>query len=291
MITYDPKRWFRIVCSFRGTVMPRVATRVVLLTAFAAALAFAGWHEYTRESKALEPLGHTLLGVAVGLLIVFRNNSSYDRYWEGRKQWGGIVNASRSLLRGAVAYAGPADDLARLAAAYALALKQHLRGNPDLGEVKPLVPAAVFDAASSAANPPSVLALAMSRWVEARLAAGKLDANLARHLEAQVTALLDHQGACERILRTPIPFAFAVHIKQLMMLYLATLPLVLVAKMNWGAVPAVAVIVFGLLGIEEAGVEIEDPFGDDPNDLPLENLCAVIARDTAALAAQAASPG
>jgi putative membrane protein len=95
---------------------------------------------------------------------------------------------------------------------------------------------------------------------------------------------LDHQGACERILRTPIPFAYAVHIKQLLMVYLATLPLALVPLMNWGAVPAVIVIAFGLLGIEEAGVEIEDPFGDDPNDLPLENLCAVIARDTAALA-------
>lgn len=288
MVSYDPKQWLRITFSLRGTVLPRVLGRMVFLSLLA--LALWGFQEVTMRYQgpglpAIDPLGHVLMGVAVGLLIVFRNNASYDRYWEGRKQWGGIVNSSRNLVRGAAAFVGPAArDLVGLVAAYALALKQHLRSNRDLAEIEPLVPKEVFAQASASANPPLAVAYHLSRWIHDRVAAGQIDTVTARPLEAAVSALLDHQGACERILKTPIPFAYAVHIKQLLMLYLVTLPLVLVPKMNWGAVLAVGVISFGLLGIEEAGVEIEDPFGDDPNDLPVEAICAVIARDTAAVA-------
>lgn len=281
MIVYEPKHWIPLLFAFRGTVITRVADRVVLLILVTAAA--WGVHQWW-AIPGINPLGHTLLGVAVGLLIVFRNNSSYDRYWEGRKLWGGIVNASRNLVRGAAAYVGEAKDLANLVAAYALALKQHLRGNKDLAEVQPLVPPETFERAAAAANPPSVLAYYLSAWVHKHHAEGRIDAMLARSLEGSVCSLLDNQGGCERILKTPIPYAYAVHIKQLLMLYLITLPLVLVPVMSWGAILAVGVIAFGLLGIEEAGVEIEDPFGDDPNDLPVENICAVIARDTAALA-------
>jgi putative membrane protein len=265
-------------------VLPRVAGRV----AFLAVLTLAVWvidHFFLKDKLPRGRMaGHTLIGVALGLLIVFRNNSSYDRYWEGRKQWGSIVNAARNLLRGAAVFAGPARELANLVAAYALALKQHLRGNRDLSEVQALVPPEVFTQASAAANPPSFLAYHQSEWVRARLAEGKVDTVMARALESYVATFLDSQGACERILRTPIPFAYAVHIKQLLMIYLITLPLAIVPEMGWSAIVAVAAIAFGLLGIEEAGVEIEDPFGDDPNDLPIEDICKVIARDTTALA-------
>jgi putative membrane protein len=281
MIVYEPKHWLILLFSFRGTVITRVADRIVLF--LLVTLVMWGVHQWL-GLPAINPLGHTLLGVAVGLLIVFRNNSSYDRYWEGRKLWGAIVNASRNLVRGAAAYVGEAKDLARLVSAYALALKQHLRSNTDLSEIQSLVPPDVYERAAAAANPPSIIAYYLSAWVHDHLAKGKIDSIMARSLESSVSAMLDNQGGCERILKTPIPFAYAVHIKQLLMLYLLTLPLVLVPMMDWSAILAVGVIAFGLLGIEEAGVEIEDPFGDDPNDLPVENICAVIARDTQALA-------
>jgi putative membrane protein len=136
-------------------------------------------------------------------------------------------------------------------------------------------------------NPPAVIALHMSRWVQARTAAGT-PAVAAEGLEQQVRALTDCQGGCERILLTPVPFAYAVHNKQLLMLYLLSLPFVLVEEMGWAAVPATAVIAFGLLGIEEAGGEIENPFGTDPNDLDIDGLCAGIARDAKAMAEVAA---
>jgi putative membrane protein len=242
------------------------------------------WNTYGKPIPALDPLGHQTIGVALGLLIVLRTNASYDRWWEGRKLWGGMVNASRNLVRAAAAYAGPADDLANLVAAYVVAVKQNLRGQRDLSAVKDRVPDAVLARASAAANPPSILAYSLSEWIQARLAGGKIDSILARHLDSRVTELIDYQGGCERIQRTPIAFAYAVHIKQLLLLYLLSLPFVLVPRMDLVALPAGLVIAFGMLGIEEAGIEIEDPFGEDPNDLPLNDICAVIARDTAALA-------
>lgn len=282
IIPYAPKAWLRLTFSLGGRIIPRVAWRVGVLVALTSACLAIKELVPAAEPvfRPFKPLAHTLIGVALGLLLVFRNNCSYDRYWEGRKLWGAIVNNSRNLVRRAAAYAGGAGGLAGLVSGYALALKQHLRGSKDLDEVRSLVPPVVFDHAASVANPPSALAFHMSAWVKERTSAGNLDPVTAQSLEAHVRALLDAQGGCERILRTPIPFAYAVHIKQLLVLYLVTLPLILIGELNWVAIPAVAAIGFGMLGIEEAGVEIEDPFGDDPNDLPI----ATIARDTQALA-------
>jgi ion channel-forming bestrophin family protein len=293
VISYDPKNWLKVTFSYGGTPIPRVLWRVMFLAVLTAALLLLRelWPQVEPVFKPFKPLGHTLIGVALGLLIVFRNNSSYDRYWEGRKLWGGIVNAARNLVRGAAAYVGEVNELPNLVAAYALALKQHLRSNKDLSEVQPLVSAAVYEQVAAAANPPSLLAFQLSAWIQARASAGKMDSITAQTLEGYVRTFLDCQGGCERILRTPIPFAYAAHIKQLLTLYLITLPFILIGEMSWFAIPTVAAIAFGLLGIEEAGVEIEDPFGDDPNDLPVEAMCATIARDTTALAEAAKTAG
>ena len=288
MINYDPKAWLRVSFSWNGTVIPRVLNRIAILVGITIVLVIIREAVSDKDKETLfkpfSSLGHTLIGVALGLLIVFRNNCSYDRYWEGRKLWGGLVNASRNLLRGASAYIGDAKELANLVAAYSLALKQHLRNNKDIAEIEALVSPQIYSQATAAANPPSIIAYYMSAWIKARFDEKKIDSHTAYGLEMQIRTMLDSQGGCERILRTPIPFAYAVHIKQLLMLYLLTLPFILVIPMSWVAIPTVAAIAFGLLGIEEAGVEIEDPFGDDPNDLPVEAMCATIARDTTALA-------
>src|SRR5262245_1860178 len=114
MINYDPKNWLRVSTAVGGTVVPRVLPRIALLALLTVAVLVIreSWADAEPLFRPFKPLGHTLIGVALGLLIVFRNNCSYDRYWEGRKLWGSIVNASRNLLRGAAVYVSQTKELA-----------------------------------------------------------------------------------------------------------------------------------------------------------------------------------
>ena len=282
MIVYEPKDWLTVMCSVRGTVISQVFERLWWIVL----IAVGAWVLHEREflpvslTRPFKPIGHTLLGVALGLLIVFHNNCAYDRYWEGRKLWGAIVNTSRNLMRGAEVYAGPSPEVSRLVVAYAYALKQRLRNEKDLAEIADLVGEVEFSKLSASENAPSLLAYRMSQWILDKQTVGRIDSVTAQSLESLVRMLLDNQGGCERILRTPIPFAYAVHIKQMLTLYLVTLPFALVGEMSWAAIPTTAVIAFGMIGIEVAGTEIEDPFGTDDNDLPLEAICATIRKDS-----------
>lgn len=283
MIDYDRASWWGNCFSWRGTVLPHVLARVGLLTAFS--LGVFAFHELVIPIDGLDPLGHTVLGVALGMLIVFRTNTANQRYWEARSHWGAMVNASRNLVRAAAVYAGPADDLARLVTAYVLLLKEQLREVRDLTPVKNLLPGRLLGRLEQAANPAQVLASGMSEWVALRKKEGRLDDVMALRLEELVGALVDNQGACEKILRTPLPFVYAALIKQALFLYLGTLPFVLVPKMEFLGPLVVAGVSLVMLGIEEAGVEIEGPFGVDLNHLPTEGICATIGRDVHDLAA------
>src|SRR5262245_28887584 len=219
------------------------------------------------------------------MLIVFRTNSSNNRYWEGRSHWSMMLNTCRNLVRMGAVYAGSADNLARLVTAYVLAVKEHLRGGRNQGALRPFLSGRVLEQLGKAANPPALLARWLSRWVDRRLLEERLNKDQGKEMERLICLLLDCQGGCEKIVRTPLPFVYAALIKQLLLLYLVSLPFVLVARMGFAAPLVVAVVSLGLLGIEEAGVEIESPFGLDPNHLPLEEICETIARDVKEMAA------
>jgi putative membrane protein len=286
VIDYDRTNWWRTCLTVHGSVLPHVLGRVGLLTGFCLLLCLLDLFvlgPYWKPLPDLDPIGHTVIGLAISLLIVFRTNTSYARFWEARAHWGALVNGARNLERAGAVYAGPADDLARLVAAYALAVKEGLRGNGDLGALRPLVPGRLLDRLQGVNSPPSVLARAISEWIAARQAAGKLDSVQAMRLETILGQMVDAQGGCERILRTPLPFVYAALIKQVLLLYLLTLPFVLLHTAGLASPLVVAGVSLALLGIEEAGVEIEDPFGPGPNHLPLDRLCETIARDTADL--------
>jgi putative membrane protein len=292
MINYDRQNWFRLIIRYRGTVLPRVLGRVAMVAMLSLVLTvlkldvFPMVEERLKwdiEIPSLDPIGHTVLGVALGMLIVFRTNSSNSRYWEGRSHWGMLVNQSRSLVRIAQVWAGPADDLARLVAAYVLSIKQVLRDDLNLEELAHYLPGSLYERVRAVGNPPSRLARAMEEWIHERHITGRIDTRTAQLMTNCITIMVDQQGACEKIHRTPLPFIYASLIKLSLTLYVFSLPFVLIEKVGFAAPAIAALVALGMLGIEEAGVEIEDPFGLEPNDLPLEQICATIARDTAQL--------
>jgi putative membrane protein len=276
------------VFAVRGTVLPQVLPRVGALTAFCLVLCLAddfAIRNYQVELPALDQLGHSVLGMALSMLIVFRTNSSNNRYWDARTLWGVITNASRNLARLGSVYAPPAEPLANLIIAYVVSVRETLRGKSTSPTLDHLLPAELSARVAVANNPPTLVAAEISRWIDRRRRDGRIDSYQAMAMEQSLSTMVDAQGGCERILRTPLPFVYAALIKQILLVYLITLPLVLVGKMGFAAPLAVAVVAFGMLGIEEAGIEIEVPFGTDPNSLPLDKICTTIALDTLALCA------
>lgn len=288
MILYNRTAWWRNSFAFHGTILPRVLGRAGLLTGLCLSLCVVDVFALQPNGyalPALDQLGHTVLGIAMSMLIVFRTNTSYNRYWDGRTYWGALINGSRNLVRLASSYAPPADELAGLVSAYVVTLREQLRGKRDFKKLSALISGRMIAQVQAAESAPLVLISAISRWIHDRAQDGAIDSYQAMTMEQAVNGLVDNQGGCERIQNSPLPFVYAALIKQLLLIYLASLPFVLVSRMGFAAPLVVAVVSLGMLGIEEAGIMIESPFDDESNSLPLERFCATVARDSAQLCA------
>ena len=294
MIEYNRFSWWRTTLSWHGTALQLAAGRVLIFTGIAVTIQLvfdtgtkAGWIDETRF-LGFDPVGHAVLGSLLGFLIVFRMNASNSRYWEGRSLWGQIINCSRNLVRTGSEYTHGGADLAELVTGYTICLRRSLQGKRDLDEADIYLPKDVCREVIRFGNHPTGIAAAISHWIGEQRRSGVIDSQMVRILEGLLAQLVDAQGGCEKIQKTPLPFTYVVMIKQLVVVYLLTLPLVLCDRCGWWSPLLMAIISLGLLGMEEASVEIEDPFGTDPNCLDTETFTLTIARDTGQLAAWSA---
>ena len=291
MIEYDRKNWVKAVISVRGTALRHAWGRICVMTIYAVLMqavyqaAATYEHEGVEALFELDPTAHAMLGTFLGFLLVFRMNASNNRYWEGRSCWGQIINSSRNLVRAGVAHTNDGTRLAGLVSGYAVCLRRSLQGNVDMTETDDFLPADLCRQAEVFGNPPTAVALAISGWIENQFRQGALDSQMVRHLEDQLSKLVDAQGACEKIRKTPMPFVYVVMIKQLILVYLLTLPIALGERCGWWEPVVMAIVSISLFGIEEASVEIEDPFGVEENCLDMVNYTVTIARDTGQMAA------
>ncbi|MFN9607933.1 MAG: bestrophin family protein [Pseudanabaena sp.] len=276
--------WFHIALRWRGSVVPEVLPRSLLCGLFGALIYI--FHLF-KIQVSLPILGGIIPNIVLGLLLVFRTNTAYERFWEGRKAWGLLVNTVRNLSRQilvAISEQEPRDRQAKIAAvkllpACAIALKLHLRSEPINAELAANLSAAQFDRLKTMNHPPLEIAFWISSYLQEQTHQGKLDRYQLGDMINLLHQMTDVVGICERILRTPIPLAYSIHLKQLLMIYCLSLPFQMVDQLEWMTAPIVALISFTLLGIEEIGIQIEDPFGHDANDLPLDNICNTMMRN------------
>lgn len=293
MLEYNRFSWWRTTFSLEGTALPRAAARVLLFTGYCAAVQW-GFDEaqelswFQPGSFRLDPVGHAVVGSLLGFLIVFRMNASNMRYWEGRSHWGQIINASRNLVRVGCEHTDGGEELAGLVTGFAISLRRSLQGHRDTEGAELYLPAEVNLQSVTFGNPPTGVAAAISEWIGRHFRAGVIDAQRLRTLEVFLGQLVDAQGGCEKIQKTPMPFAYVAMIKQLIVVYLLTLPLALCEPCGWWSPLLMAVVSLALLGMEEASVEIEDPFGTHDNCLDMGRFTLTIARDCAQLAGRAA---
>ena len=285
MIQYDPHRWVDHFFDIRGSLLREISGRVFLCTLWAAGVVYFHIHV---SPVGMPSIIHTLVGVALGLLLVFRTNASYDRFWEGRKLWGGMVNETRNLIRASEAYLGAAPELRREIALWTIAFtyaSMHiLRDKKSLGPVDVELDPKEVEEALNSSHPALYAARKISLIIQKAKTQGHLSDYTQVTLDQNVQLLVDYLGGCERIHRTPLPFAYVVHLRRALVIYCFTLPFALVQlfEWKWAAVLDTLFLAYVYFGIEEIGVEIEDPFGEDENDLPLEAICMSISKNTRA---------
>lgn len=283
MIAHDPRDWFRPVFHFhRSDTFRKLLPLIMLMGVITAAVAWLenSWLHLAQDHSVRNiTLMHNILGFAISMLLVFRTNTAYDRWWEGRKLWGSLVNVSRNLAVKVGSWLRPEDiedrvHFARLITSFAMELGRHLlREETRLGLDEEPHPELRIDRRRHV--PSQVVGLMHART--ARLVReGRITQEQLIVLSTDINAFLDICGACERIKNTPIPFSYSTFIKKFIVLYTVTLPFAFALVMGWMAVPVVMFIFYVLASLELIAEEIEDPFGRDTNDLPMDRLASTI---------------
>lgn len=275
MILRQPPGLLAILFSIRGTMVPRVAGRLssIALVSTVAVIA-AKYHLGIFTQIGATPL--TLIGLALSIFMSFRNNASYDRWWEGRKQWGALIIAARSVAR-QVALLDEEDHRAILlgVCAFAGGLGARLRQGDELGAIGRW-PVAVDPAVP---NPTDAVMRDIGIRSQRLLAEGRLHPMQWLALEEQLVALSAVQAACERISNTPVPYAYALLLHRTAYFFCFCLPFALAGTMGWWTLLPAVLVGYTFFGLDALGDQIEDPFGTEPNDLPIDAMVRVIERD------------
>jgi len=305
-------QWLTMAFQFRGSVAPIVLPRVLGFTAFAYGISWLYQLKYIGASAVLESLtGNVVYNLVLGLLLVFRTNAAYDKFWEGRKLWGTLVVNIRNLAReihvgsplgseeirvseeisGSEEIRESAESkvakfrVIKLLNAFAIATKLHLRQEPIDESLKALISESEALKLEQVSNPPLEITLWIGDYFHRQYRSQQIDSNRLNLLTYALNSLIEGLTGCERINKTPIPLAYGIYLKRLILIYCLSLPFHFVRDLGLWTAVFVGIVSFVLLGVEEIAHEIEMPFGKDPNDLPLDRICQDIIENTEAIMA------
>ncbi|KAI9092671.1 Bestrophin/UPF0187 [Phlyctochytrium arcticum] len=278
----------------RGSVIPRILLPSFLITAWGAVWTVFFMVPRVNFLKGFLPdstLLITIVSLVMGLLLVFRNNTAYDRYWEGRRLWGQLETQIRNLSRfvwiGVIARdaheAMEKRGAMNLLIAYMNSTKHYFRNELglDYDDVYPFINH-LPDFAPDRKDPPDIknLPLEISFHIGAYIMkvrdTAQIDVSQFGCMNNALNLAIECFSGFERIRNTPLPFAYSIHLKQTLIVYLLSLPFQLVTGNKWGTIPLLFLASFTLLGLEAIGGEIENPFGLDDNDLPVDDICDMI---------------
>lgn len=280
MITYNPKDWFTFVFRFhKADTLRKLLPLILGISAYCALIAYLELNVFKlAESNHLKNISmmNTLLSFVISMLLVFRTNTAYDRWWEGRKLWGALVNSSRNLSIKLNAILGPGEDddkkfFRRIIPLYAAVLSRHLQSEQtrlaldteEHDEINKL---------DNSAHLPNQIASLIYKRITKLYEEGRLKGDQLIVINQEFQTFTDVCGACERIKNTPIPFSYSVFLKKFIFFYVMTLPLSFVFSLGYITIPVVAFIFYVLASLELIAEEIEDPFGNDANDLPTQKI-------------------
>lgn len=285
MIIKKRRTWLNMLFSLRGTSLTRTLPRILGITVFSFVITVLESY-FGIEIYSLTVTPFALIGVALGIFLGFRNNAAYDRYWEGRKLWGNLVNVSRSYARQVTNFIVSDGDDHRLGdfhreivyrtIAFVYALRHHLRDTSPRDDLESFLPQEDLERLEDQKNIPLFILRTMGERTRWAWEQGWIDKFHLGILEESLTRMTDIQGGCERIKNTPIPFPYTVLIHRIVAFYCFTLPFGIFTTVGVLTPVVVFSVSHAFLGLEEIGDEIEDPFGTEPEQLPLAALCRTI---------------
>lgn len=280
--------FWREAFALHGSITPHVMPTVLAFGLIAGGICGVAWlvEWLFRVRFALEVAPYEFAGAALGLLLVLRTNAGYDRWWEARKLWGGIVNQSRNLVIGAMAY-GPRspewrEEVVRWAAVFPHVARLSLRGERPSSEVANLVAPEDANQIATADHMPSFVALKLGNLLREACDRSEMETFAFIQVDRERALLIDHIGACERILKTPLPRIYSIKIRRFVLLFLLTLPLALLHRLDAGwFIPFITMLVaYPLLSLDQIGIELENPFStNNLSHLPLDDISATIERN------------
>ena len=284
MLIYNPKDWLHFLFRIhKSDTLRKLFPLMLFVMVFSLAVAY--WEiEYLHLSDTSWvkniPVMHSLLGFAISILLVFRTNTAYDRWWEGRKLWGGLVNNSRNLALKLNVILEPEDKdnrsfFVKTIPLYATALKEHLQseGTRFMLDENAHPELAALDMQK---HVPNQIAKVIMQRTHNLYRDQKITGEQLLFLNSELTSFTDICGACERIKNTPIPYSYSAFIKKFIFVYVMTLPFGYVFSLGYYVAPMVMFVFYVMASMELVAEEIEDPFGHDANDLPMAKMAGNI---------------
>jgi len=286
----DKQRSWIGTIALGGIALPHIWTRTLVVTAISV-LTTVLYLEVPSFHWSITTTPFVLIGLPLGIFLGFRNNTAYDRFWEGRKLWGALVNTSRSLTRQIITLIEPQPDatertpevlkaherlMVKTLIGFVHSLRHHLRGSDPFPTLRRLLPEEEVERFRGEANVPFAVCHRIATLMTEARRKHWIHPLHVPVIEQSLTALTDIQGACERISSTPIPYSYTVLMHRIVGVYCALLPFGLADSIKWMTPVVVLFVSYSLFGLDAIGDEIEQPFGLDPNDLSLSTISRTI---------------
>ncbi|AFZ12719.1 hypothetical protein Cri9333_1835 [Crinalium epipsammum PCC 9333] len=282
---FERNNWFQLAFNFKSSVILNIKTQVFLSMVMAFLITLLYKHGYSGFSQPI--LAGLIPGIILGLLLVFRTNTAYERFWEGWQIAGMTIFTGRNLSRQmwmtipdrTLADSQEKAAYLRLVTAFFMAMKQHLRRARVDEQLKSVLSPEQCLELQYVTNMPLKVTQWIGGYLTKQYSQKQIDSIQFAALNRLLDQLVECLSRCERILAAPMPKAYSIHLRHLLILYCLALPFQMVKDLQWWTIPVVGGVAFALFGIEAIGLEIENPFGYDANDIPLDRLCQKLDSD------------
>lgn len=262
-----------ILFALNGSILPRVVGRLALTVVITVAAVML--HRQRPDLPVhLAAAPFALIGLALSIFMSFRNNACYDRWWEARKLWGELIIAVRSFVRQtALLPEARRKPMLDGVGGFVFGLAARLRDRDEAGEI------ARWTSVAPAPHATDAALTSAGRQCAELLRDGLIDPIRYSVLEARLTEMSHVLAGCERIKTTPLPFAYALLLHRTAHAFCLMLPFALAPALGWWTMAVSLLVAYTFFGLDALGDELEDPFGDDPNDLPLDAMSRMLERE------------